>query len=121
MRLRELDQLLRKHIPSALAEHVTLAAVRDGCLVLQADGSAWSAQLRYKAPEILAQLHADAEFASIRSIRVRNMKKVSARADGPAGVSLSRRSATALESQAACTSDSALREVLLRLASRSRE
>ena len=121
MRLRELDQLLRKHIPSALAEHVELAAVRDGCLVLQADGSAWSAQLRFKAPEILALLHADAEFAGIRSIRVRNVKKASARAEDPTRLSLGRSSAQALESQAACTSDAALRDVLLRLASRSRE
>lgn len=120
-RLRELEALLQKHLPSPLSQHVTLAALRDGCLVIQADGAAWSAELRYKGPEILAHLRSDPEFAGIRSIRVRNIKKVSARSTNPPRACLSRRSAMALEEQAACTENGALREVLMRLASRGKD
>jgi hypothetical protein len=121
-RLHALNQRLLHHLPATLACHVSLATVRDGCLVLQADGAAWSSELRYRAPEILAALRADPEFAEVRSIRVRNVKEVSARSHPAAPAArLGPRAAEALASQAAATRDDALSAALRRLARHGRK
>lgn len=118
-RLSQLDRAMRSALPVSLVDHVRLATINDGCLVLQAESPAWATQLRYKTPEILANLHRNPDFSAIRSIRIRNELRsaeptprvTTARRLGPAA-------AGALRAQAASTDDPALREVLLRLAGR---
>ena len=118
-RLSELDRAMRNVLPANLATHVRLATINDGCLVLQAESPAWATQLRYKTPEILANLRRNPDFSAIRSIRIRNALGA---AEPPPRVSAARRlghaAAGALRAQAASTDDAALREVLLRLAGR---
>lgn len=118
-RLAELDDSLRAALPPAVAPHVRLATVSDGCLVLQASSPVWAAQLRFKTPEILANLRRNPAFADVRSIRVRNDLSAAAPAGNPTvQMHMSRESAAALRAQANCTSDPALRAALERLARR---
>ena len=114
-RLGELNRTLLACIPTELAAHVRLATVRDGCLVVQADGSTWAGQLRFKAPQILEKLQSLAEFRDIRSVRVRNAATISPPAVQPRAV-MSGAGANALRRQAEETSDARLRAALERLA-----
>jgi hypothetical protein len=118
-RLRQLDVELRAAIPSPLDAHAHLATMHDGCVVLQADSPAWATQLRYKTPEILANLQRNPAFASIRSIRIRNaLTAVEPSPPPPLPRALGPAAADALRAQAESSADPALREVLLRLAGR---
>lgn len=118
-RLDQLDALVKAGLPPSLQHHTRLAAIRDGCLVLHVDSAAWATQLRYRTPEILAQLPAEPEFDDVRSIRIRT-RPVQGSDFVPADPArpLSQASVTALRAQADCTGDERLREALLRLARR---
>jgi hypothetical protein len=115
----DLNDDLRRQLPTDLAPHVRLATVNDGCLVLQADSPAWAARLRFKTPEILENLRLNSSFAAIRSIRIRNDLGTTAPAPAPIfHARLGEEAVRALEAQAACTSDPQLRAAFERLASR---
>ena len=115
-RLREMNQSLLACVPAMLVEHVRLATVRDGCLVLQAEGSAWAAQLRFKTPEILEKIQSNPDFREVRSVRVRNVTDPKPRYLPPPHMHMSNAAAEALRAQASYTSDAALRAALERLA-----
>ena len=115
-RLRDLNQSLMSCVPPSLAQHVRLATVRDGCLVLQAEGSTWAAQLRFKTPEILEKLQAHPEFREVRSVRVRNVVEPRPRTVVPERRHMSRAAAASLQQEAQCTTDKRLRAALERLA-----
>lgn len=115
-RLGELENLVRGTLPATLRQHVHLAAIRDGCLVLLADGPAWATQLRYRTPEILASLPAETEFDGVRSIRVRTVRGGLATPAPPRRERPGQAAIAALEAQAGSTADPRLRAALLRLA-----
>lgn len=116
-RLGELEDLVRGTLPAALRRHVHLAAIRDGCLVLLADGPAWATQLRYRTPEILTSLPAEPEFDGVRSIRVRTARAGLAPATpAPRRERPGQAAIAALEAQADSTADPRLRAALRRLA-----
>lgn len=118
-RLDKLDRLLKAGLPPSLQDHTRLAAIRDGCLVLHVDSAAWATQLRYRTPEILAQLPAEPEFDEVRSIRIRTRPAEHRDATHTAPARpLSQASVDAVLAQADCTDDERLREALLRLARR---
>jgi hypothetical protein len=118
-RLNTLNAAVLSCLPAGLSRHARIATMRDGCLVLQADSPAWAAELRYKTPEILAALAAIPEFASIRSIRVKNRVSsepaAAPRIERPV---ISQQSARSITAHAAHVKDERLRAALLRLASR---
>lgn len=115
-RLREMNHSLLACVPAALVEHVRLATVRDGCLVLQAEGSTWAAQLRFKTPEILEKIQSNPDFREVRSVRVRNVTDPKPRERLRAHMQMSNAAADALREEASHTSDAALRAALERLA-----
>ncbi len=118
-KLAELGTTLRAALPPAIAPHVRLATVTDGCLVLQAASPVWAAQLRFKTPEILANLRRNAAFADVRSIRIRNdLGAVEPTTSPVRPLRMSRDSAAALRAQADTIADPALRAALERLARR---
>jgi len=118
-RLTELEAALRACLPEPLRTHVHLAAVRDGCLVLMADGPPWATQLRYRTPEILSALPAMPEFHGVRSIRVRTERAAAPATALPRAPStMGAGAAEALEAQARSTVDGRLRAALERLARR---
>lgn len=119
-RLAELSERVTACLPPRLAAHVRLANIRDGCLVLQADSSAWATQVRYKAPEILAALGGEPEFAGVRSIRVRNAPRDYEPPAATRRATLSASSAASIDAQADTITDPALRAALHRLTRRRR-
>ena len=120
-RLRELNESLMSCVPPSLVQHVRLATVRDGCLVLQAEGSTWAAQLRFKTPEILEKLQAHPEFREVRSVRVRNVVEPRPKTVAPQRRHMSREAAATLRHEAQCTTDGKLRAALERLARHGRD
>ena len=115
-RLRDLNQSLMACVPLALVEHVRLATIRDGCLILQAEGSVWAAQLRFKTPEILEKLQAHPEFGGVRSVRVRNVVEPRPKLIPPERRHMSQATAAVLRNEARCTGDAKIRAALERLA-----
>ena len=114
--LGELNARLLGCIPGGLAQHVRLATIRDGCLVLQAEGTTWAAQLRFQTPEILERLKDLPEFGTVKSVRVRNVVEPREKTRTLERRHMSRAAAEALEAEARCTDDPRLRAALRRLA-----
>ena len=117
-RLRALDDQLKCHVQEPISQHMTLATIRDGCLVIQADSPTWAARLRFKTPEILASLADDGLFPPIRSIRIRSMTEEQPSSPPSRRPRISPDSAAELEAQASSIQDDGIRNALLRLAGR---
>lgn len=112
-----LDRVLRTAVGEPLAGHVRLAAVRDGCVVVQAESSAWASRLRFAAPAVLRALGAEPGFENVRSLRVRTrMDAAPAAPETPRRARMSAEAAAGLESNAASVADESVRAALLRLA-----
>lgn len=117
--LERLNQKVMSCLPPGLAGHVRVANLRDDCLVIQAESSAWASQIRYRAPEILQALNQLPAFASVQSIRVRNR----ATPLQPAAAPIQRRrmsthAASGIAAQADATDDPSLRDALRKLSRR---
>jgi hypothetical protein len=54
--LSELNILIKKHLPTSLQEHVSVANYRDHCLVLGVTKSAFLMELRYREGILLESL-----------------------------------------------------------------
>ncbi len=117
-RLSALDKMLNERLPSALAAHVRLATIRDGCLVLLADSPVWATQLRHHTPAILSDLPEAPEFAGVKSIRIRNYLGTVERRQARKAASMGPGTALAMETQAESIPDPALRAALKRIARR---
>lgn len=117
-RLTALDDRLKGHVEAPLSKHMTLATIRDNCLVIQADSPTWAARLRYKTPEILASLADDGIFPAVHSIRIRSMTADQPPSPPSARPYMSPDSAAELKAQASSIEDEGLRTAILRLAGR---
>lgn len=106
-----------------LSSHIQLVVIRDETLVLTADSSAWAAKMRYQVPDLYKQMAKISEFSEIQTIRVKVSK--SSQADQqPASrkaVPMSALAAAELQQRASSVDDPALKDALLRLASRRSE
>ncbi|MFQ5488044.1 MAG: DUF721 domain-containing protein [Gammaproteobacteria bacterium] len=123
--LKQLDRLVRKHLPEALREHCRVANLRDGELVLQTESPAWSAMLRYQLPSLLKRLQAVDGIPPLHHIRLTVMPAsgaVQLRRQQPV-MPLRMAPATALliATLAESLEDAALRASLLRLARHGRD
>lgn len=77
--LGHLDRLFQSCLPPNLRAFVRVAAVRDGCLILQAENSAIATDLRYRTPELLEKVDGIQAFSGVRSIRIRKRQAELAR------------------------------------------
>ncbi|MCB1745860.1 MAG: DUF721 domain-containing protein [Gammaproteobacteria bacterium] len=119
-RVAELEKELQSLLPPALAAQVRLATIENGSLVLFAASPAWAAKLRYATPQLLAALPRRAEFAEVRSIRVRVEPREST-APGerrPERAHMSAAAGRDIRAQAESLDDDNLRAALRRLARR---
>ena len=119
--LIRLTESIRACLPLPCAEHCRVANCDDGQLVIAADSPAWSARLRFHAPELTRQLKHQYGL-EIRRVRVvvspaietltpkRHLRR-----------DLSHKSAELLHQTAAGIEDPGLRAALLRLACRGRK
>lgn len=81
-RARELAALFSRWetiVGHEIAEHAEPNSLRDGVLVLLVDQSAWATQLRYLAPELLAQIRADLAGSSVAELQIRVVGRGGAR------------------------------------------
>lgn len=70
-RILKYDAMVRQWLSAPLCEHVWVANVEDGRMVLHTDSSAWSARLRYCLPRLKDKLEAH----NIQSIRILTQPK----------------------------------------------
>lgn len=114
--LRQVTQALRDGLDAPLAEHVTVANLREHTAVITTDTPAWLTQLRYQAPHILRLLQT---FPGLEELQKVQLKIQPASQTPPAGPSrraiLSTASAQFLQSAALSTKDDELAEALYRL------
>lgn len=119
--LRQLTQALRDSLDAQLAEHVTVANLREQTAVITTDTPAWLTQLRYQAPTILRLLKA---FPGLEYLQKVQFKIQPASTTPPAGpprrATLSTTSAQFLQSAALSTEDDELAEALYRLSQHAR-
>lgn len=117
--LERATRLMRAQLGEPLGSHCVAANIKDGALVVQTDSAAWAAKLRFQVGALLQRLNGTAEFAGLRSVRVRVSPAAVPRPPAArARPRISKQAATLLESVAQGTEDEELRAVLLRLSKR---
>lgn len=116
--LARLTESVRNHLPLPCADHCRVANLYDDRLVVAVDSPAWSARLRFHAPELTRRLQRQ-HGLGIRQIRVVVSPSIETvvprqrvRRD------LSHKSARLLQQTAEGITDPGLRAALLRLARR---
>jgi hypothetical protein len=67
--LQALTHTLREAIDPELADHITIANIRDSTAIVAADTPAWLSKIRYMAPTILAILKQQTGLTSLRKIQ----------------------------------------------------
>lgn len=115
---QSLDRALGEFLDQPLRDHVCVASVQDGMLVLAADTPVWGHRVRYLAPALLEHLRRhESGLHDVRIIvrPVRSEPTQPPRAPRPA---VSRSAASVLEHVASDCNNSDLARVLRRLAAR---
>jgi hypothetical protein len=114
--LRQLTQALRDSLDAQLAEHVTVANLREQTAVITTDTPAWLTQLRYQAPTILRLLKTFPGLENLQKVQFKIQPTSNTPPTGPSRrATLSTASAQFLQSAALSTEDDALAEALYRL------
>ncbi|CAN5214667.1 hypothetical protein BH10PSE19_BH10PSE19_22510 [soil metagenome] len=67
--INTLDALLQSFLDAELRPYCRVANLRDGCLVIQAENSAWATRLRYALPQLLQQFRTEGNLPALRSIK----------------------------------------------------
>ena len=114
--LQQLTQALRDSLDAQLAEHITIANLREETAVITTDTPAWLTQLRYQAPNILRLLKAFPGLENLQKVQLKIQPASNTPPTGPSRrASLSTASAQFLQSAALSTEDDELAEALYRL------
>jgi len=67
--LQALTRVLREAIDPALADHITIANIRDNTAIVATDTPAWLSKIRYMAPTILTILQHQSGLSGLRKIQ----------------------------------------------------
>ena len=116
--LTRLRQTLECELPSPLRDHIMVADFDQKTLVLQTDGPAWAARLRFEIPRLLELARLKCNLPSVQTVRIQVAPPVQNRKPRSRDIHLSRRAADTLRNSALSTDDAALRDSLLRLSRR---
>ena len=116
--LTRLRQTLECELPPPLRNHIMVAGFDQKTLVLQTDGPAWAARLRFKIPRLLELARLKCNLPSVQTVRIQVSPPMQNRKPRSRDIHLSRRAADVLRNSASSTDDAALRESLLRLSRR---
>lgn len=118
-RLDRLNGLVSACLASPLDQHCRIANLEHGILTLHSDGPGWTTRLRFEAPRLLRTLRQEPEFSGLSEIRIRQTPPLAAPPQPSRHVSrLSAATGEHLRAVAEATRIPALREALLRLATR---
>ena len=120
--LQALTRVLREAIDPVLADHITIANIRDNTAIVAADTPAWLSKIRYMAPTILTILKQQSSLAGLRKIQFKVQPPTDPTASEHADVEQEKRRATlssasskVLEGAASGIHDPALANALRRL------
>lgn len=119
--LSQLTQALRENLDEQLAEHITVANLREQTAIITTDTPAWLTQLRYQAPTILRLLQGFPGLKNLQKVQFKIQPASNPPPTGPSRrASLSAASAQFLQSAALSTEDDELAEALYRLSRHTR-
>jgi hypothetical protein len=119
--LQSLTRVLREAIDPALADHITIANIRDDTAIVTAETPTWLSKIRYMAPTILTILQHQSGLAGLRKIQFKVHLPTEPSASGQADyeqkrlATLSSASSKVLESAASGIDDPELASALRRL------
>lgn len=114
--LQMLTQALRESLEPQLAEHVTVANLREQTAIITTDTPAWLTQLRYQAPAILRLLKGLPGLQSLQKVQFKiQPASQTPPAAPPRRATLTSNGSECLKSAAIGTKDDALAEALFRL------
>ncbi|MBI2994003.1 MAG: DUF721 domain-containing protein [Gammaproteobacteria bacterium] len=116
--LARMRQTLERELPPPLREHIMVASYDQKTIVLQTDGPAWAARLRFETPRLLELARAKCNLPMLQTVRVLVAAPVQNRQPRSRSVYLSPRAAEILRNSAQSTNDDAVRGSLLRLSRR---
>lgn len=117
--LQELQLLVTSILPAPLRNHVRVANVHNGTLILNADSPVWATELRFRSNEILNSLIRKEPPCQLVGLGLRTRPPESPEIEPlPPRPELSEKGASALAGIAEGIDTPELREALLRLASR---
>ncbi len=78
-KLYQLNKIFQSVLPKSLINHVTLATIRDGLLVVSADSPIWATNMRFEAPSIMKKLKKLDNFPAINEIKLIQSRTAHAR------------------------------------------
>ena len=118
--LQRLTRLLQKELDSSLAPHCRIGRLTPPCLTIVVDSPAWSSRLRFQSTGLLRQLNKKyKEFQSVSQIEIKIYPvRLSRREPVTTPRRLSPAAAKGITEMANSIEEPALRQALLRLASR---
>lgn len=120
--LQQLDALIRRCLPAALARHLLSCSVSEGQLTLYAENASRATPLRLTTPKLLQKLQRDHGLEHITRIRVR-ITEIPARQqpDEPQADKLTDTTARLVADLAATAIDPEIKKILRRLSERGRK
>jgi len=118
--LQRLTHLLQKELDSSLAPHCRIGRLAPPCLTIVVDSPVWSSRLRFQSTGLLRQLNKKyKEFQSVNNIEIKIYPvRLSRREPTTTPRRLSPAAAKGITEMAKSIDEPALRQALLRLASR---
>ena len=115
--LEGINQVFKTVVGEPLADHCTIANIREGTLVLEIDNGSWATRLRFETPDLLQLIRKQPGLESITDIEF-YVKPSEKEAEGKTtpSITMSEHSATCLKQSASTIQDETLKEMLLNLA-----
>ncbi len=116
--LQHLNEMLAQFAGDPLSTHCRVANLRADTVVFHAESPVWGARLRYYIPELLAFLKQRCGHPGLIHAQIHIQPNTEATPNSREAPSLSPASSHLLESVAKTTSDTRLKDALLRLSRR---
>lgn len=117
--LQGIDEIFKATVDENLAQHCSVANIREGCLVVGVDSQAWATKLRYEGPSIVPKLRKHPGLESIQRIDVYvKLPKTQTTQAPPRQLKISKQAAELLKNQAQYFEDDTLREIFMGIAER---
>lgn len=116
--LQQLNHAWKSCIDPTLAEHTQVANLRNGCLIIEVESSAWATRLRFAIPEIQKRLQTSSELRNLKNIEwyIQPAENTTRPIKQHAPLQLSENNAQLIEDTAAHITNKKLRDVLQQLA-----
>lgn len=124
-RLRELNQLFAQHVDKGLASHCSIVNITNGSLIIIADNGSWTTQLRFHIPDLLEKFRQHPLLHGLKSITCKTrpdfkLENPAKKRKRPGMKKISQKASLEILRDAETIQDEKLRQVLKRIAERSK-